>query len=336
MTAVGLDKSFAPVYRNYRRNDFDDVIDLCKSVYGGTDYVPKVLEALPEDSRCSPRVIHDGSKVIAFCNVRNFESDDESHDVIYIEAVRVAESVRGQGFGTRILEETMYAAVANSGSTRMIRFLSTTVPGNLSMRRIFEKAGWACRGYSQIWPSYNTVTAISKSGQNACGRFLDLMDLGTLVPAEAKASIPLWEQVMDGQEILSILRVLHRSGGSFLLPRYFSLNTAAGAAKFLESKYCADEGRTVWKLEREGQLPMIVFLSLRTVQPSDQQPGQCISACVSNLSGAECCVAFVASRQDLGCFRIVFDTTLTEEEIKKSAFLSKVETSSFMIFETWK
>lgn len=336
MTLAGLGKASMTRYRHYREQDHRDVVELCKDVYGGADYLPKILAALPEDPCCSPRVIHDGCKVVAFCNVRVFESDDESHDVIYIEAVRVSEAVRGQGFGTRIVEETMNAAVADANSARVIRFLSTTISQNMAMRRIFEKAGWACRGYSEIWPSYNTVQTISESGEDARGQFLDLLHVSSLIPSAAEANIPLWEQVSDAGEILRILEELREGGGSFLLPRYFSLDTAAGASKFLQSKYSEEEGRTIWKLERDGKLPVIVFIRVLTVHPSDQQPGQIISACVPDISGAECCVAFAASRRDLGCFRIVFDTVVTAEEMKKSALLSKVETSTFMIFEARK
>lgn len=333
---LGPDKSSTFYYRSYRDEDHEDVLELCKNIYGGRDYVPRVVAACAADSSCSPRVIQSGSKVVAFCNVRVLESDDEDHHVIYIEAVRVSESVQGRGLGTRILQETMDVTLAGVTSTKTVRFLSTTIPENMAMRRIFEKAGWACRSYAQIWPSYSAVLDVNESGNDVRHRVLDLLGVSCFIPHSAMAAIPLWEQVTESEEILRTMQTLREAGSCFLQPRYYSLDTATGASKFLQSQFCKEEGRTVWKLERELKPPVLVFLRLRTIQPSDPQPDQVASACAVDISGAECCIAFVASRQDLGCFRIVFDPAISSEAMKKSVLLSKLATSTFMIFETRK
>lgn len=335
MTLGAMDKSSTLCYRRYRHEDHEDVLELCKNVYG-TDYVPKTLAAYTADSACSPRVIQSGSKVVAFCNVRVLESDDEDHDVLFIEAIRVSGDLQGRGLGTRILQQTMDVLLGSANSTKIIRFLSTTVPQNKAMRRIFEKTGWACRGCVQIWPSYNIFRDANESGNDVQGRFLDLLDVSSFIPHCAMASIPRWEQVTEAKEVLRIMRSIQDDGSCFLLPRYYAVDTATGASKFLQSEFCKEEGRTIWKLERELKPPVLVFLRLRTVQPSDPQPDQVVSACAVDICGAECCVAFVASRQDLGCFRIVFDPAISSEAMKKSVLLSKLETSTFMIFETRK
>lgn len=78
---------------------------------------------------------------------------------------------------------------------------------------------------------------------------------------------------------------------------------------------------------------MNVFIHLQTAKPLDPYPGQVMAACVADLCGAEGCVAFAASREDLGYFRIAFDFMLAGKAMKKSALPCKEESTGFMIFE---
>lgn len=323
-------------YRRYNAQDFDDVVELCKNVYGGKDYVPRILEALSSDPLCSPRVICQGDKVVAFCNVRLLESDADSHHVVYIEAVRVSEANRRQGLATRIVQETMDTEIARVNSPNPVRFFSTTVQDIVAMRTIFERTGWACRGLSLIWPSDATLSAIKDFSADVRGRYLDLLNVSSFIPPAAKQCIPHWRQLHDSRDILRALEDLRARGGCFLLPRYYSLNTATGASKFLQSQFSKQERRKVWMLERDDRPPVTIFVSVKTVAPSNPQPDQIVSVCAADVSGVECCIAFLASQEDMTCFRITLDPLISPEEIKKSPLLSKVGFSSFLIYETTK
>ncbi|CDF40751.1 unnamed protein product [Chondrus crispus] len=323
-------------YRHYKAQDYDDVVELCRNVYGGKDYLPRILEALPSDPLCSPRVICQGDKVVAFCNLRFLESDADSHHVAYIEAVRVSEDNRRQGLATRIVQETMDSEIARVNSPNPVRFLSTTGHDSVAMPTIFERAGWARRGLSLIWPSDANCNAIRNSSADVRGRYLDLLKVSSFIPLAAKQCISRWRQLHDSRDILLALQDLRARGGCFLLPQYYSLNTATGASKFLQSQFSKQERREVWRLERDDRPPVTIFISVKTAAPSNQQPDQFVSVCAADVSGVECCIAFLASQEQLTYFRISLDPLISLEDMKKSPLLSKAGFSGFLIFEATK
>lgn len=331
-----------PTFRAYREiDDRGQIVEMCKNVFGGADYIPHVLKAYGEDPSCFPRVATIGSKVVAFCNLRILENDDDHQDVYLLEAVRVAESERGKGFGNFVVEETLRGfskAVqprnAYTHLDKQVRLLSVTVLSNLRMQKIFEKTGWTPCGVVHLWPSHSAVEGIKKSGIDFEGRLLEVLKVTEFIPEHALAAVTQWRQTTSPAEILQVLRQLRRAGASHLISGYYLPDTASRASRFLCSEYADVEKRSVWKLERADKPPALLLMQVETVQPFCHSPHGLLSACVVDLEGAECCVAFASSREELGCFQIAFDPAINNDVFTKSPSLSAVETSRYITYET--
>ena len=317
-------------------NDTTDkpcIIEMCRNVYGGTDETPKAVSLFAKSKVCKPYVLTAGKKVVGFCNVRILHTEEGEGHAVLLESVRVSEGTRGCGYGTILIEEVMGAVKAFCDSPRAIRFLATTVPDNSAMRRIFEKTPWACRGISQIWPDFYPLLELRKAGVDATGRLLDILEVSQYIPQHAKDAVPEWERLYNPEEILVTMKRLQEHGSSFLRAAFYNLDTPEQASRFLECQVGEAEGRSVWKLERPNKPPVLLFVQRRCLDYSEPQPDDTLSACVADIEGAECCVAFAGADKELQFFKIGFDSAISREMMNNSPLLSKVKSDAFMVFE---
>lgn len=315
--------------------DAEQLAHICRNVFNGTDRVPRALPAYVADPLCRPRVLvspHTNVPV-AFANVRQLASGDARCGVVYVEAVRVAEEARGQGLGLRMTEDAMRVAQAWGEEWLSSRILSTTVPRNARMRRIFERLGWACQGCVNIWPSHEVMRRVSESGVSPEGNrmpLLDALQLSAVVPEQAAGCVSKWRQTTNKRQVLNVLHRLYMTSGSNLLPCYYAVDTAQGGVE----TFCGENaGRSVWLLEQEGKTPGLLFITLQNTRPSWPSPDQVISVCVADVETAECALALLATLPQLDHFRIALSPAVTSEAIASSALLSSIPTSVYMIYE---
>lgn len=334
----------AVTYRPYDESlDREQVIEMCKNVDGGRDYLPGVLTPFHEDPSCRARAALVGNDVVAFCNARVLTKEYDLQDVVFLEGVRVAETERRRGFGRYIVSQTvetvsrdmMACTDEHDALDRQVRFLSVTIDENVAMQGVFEQIGWALFARACIWPSSDVVDALCKPSVGTKVQLLEALQISDLVPEHAKQAVPYWVQTTCPEEILRTMQELRQRGASYLLPKYYALETATGASKFLQTKYCDTEQRAVWRLARPEKPPILLFTQVFNKEPTlGIMPDQSLSACVVDREGVECCVAFAESRAELGYFRITFDPAISREDIQASQFLSKIATEEYYIYET--
>ncbi|MHA2277790.1 MAG: hypothetical protein ACXAC2_18565, partial [Candidatus Kariarchaeaceae archaeon] len=61
--------------REYQFEDHPDIVEICKDIWDGTDYIPDTINFLKKDPTCYPTVLIDDNKVISVVNLRLFNKD---------------------------------------------------------------------------------------------------------------------------------------------------------------------------------------------------------------------------------------------------------------------
>jgi len=112
--------------------DLDDVLEMTRDVWEGTDYVPYVWRSWLADPRGYAHVAVLDNKVVGLQHV-----DLQPDGTAWLEGIRVATSVHGQGIGRALLDHGV-AWARNLGSPA-VRLASYS--GNEASNRMAESAG---------------------------------------------------------------------------------------------------------------------------------------------------------------------------------------------------
>jgi GNAT superfamily N-acetyltransferase len=87
------------VIREYQFEDHPDIVEICKDIWDGTDYIPDTINFLKKDPTCYPTVLIDDNKVISVVNLRLFNKD-----IGWSEGMRTHPEYRGRGFASKLQE----------------------------------------------------------------------------------------------------------------------------------------------------------------------------------------------------------------------------------------
>jgi hypothetical protein len=122
------------------------VTEMCKDVYGGTDYLPRLLPSFAANILCKPIVLaleSDGAGsrepgVVAFANVRKMHADTlhDKPSPFFLEAVRVNSTLYRCGLGRRVVNAAVKMVSPESGEDAEI--VGVTLAENEAMMRIFR------------------------------------------------------------------------------------------------------------------------------------------------------------------------------------------------------
>lgn len=115
------------------KDDFEDVLDISKSIWNGHDYLPKVFEEWIEDpdSHVFGIVIND--KVVSIANLRVIDQGTTG----WMEGLRVHVDYRGQGLANKITDHL----VQEAKKLKLQRLRYTTAASNVESLAIAYRVG---------------------------------------------------------------------------------------------------------------------------------------------------------------------------------------------------
>lgn len=83
--------------REYEFNDHPAIVEICKDIWDGTDYMPDAINFLKKDPTCYPTVLIDNNKIVSVINLRLFNKD-----IGWSEGIRTHPKYRGKGFASKL------------------------------------------------------------------------------------------------------------------------------------------------------------------------------------------------------------------------------------------
>lgn len=307
--------------------DWQQIEEICRNVYNGHDGLVRRLANYAEDPMAHPHVLVDGSQVVAFCNLQFLSSYLDTEQIVYFDGCRVLESRRSSGLATMIMTALKDYAISVAKSGKPLCFLSTSIPPNVAMCKVFKRLGMNASSELHLWPSFVDLDHI-RTVRN--GRMVDILGVTQLIPKSASPAFSNWKRISDGSEIRKALMDLQQIGCSGLLPLFFQIESPSEAADFLEE---SGSGRAVWKLEKNGTARALLFVQRHTYSEPIYPNEGFLSACVADLEDLDNCIGFAAHLDSFDMFQIAIDCATGMNDKDSSSIISKAATSPYIIYK---
>lgn len=139
--------------REYQNTDFPDLLDICKYIWEGEDYLPRRIDYYVKNPNSYPMVALEEDKVVS---VGNFEFLNDK--IIWIEALRTHLNYRNKGCAQKLVNEMLIKA--QSLGAKEAWLLSNT--DNLESQYVFSKLGFKEKTHLFMWPDWDTMNASLK------------------------------------------------------------------------------------------------------------------------------------------------------------------------------
>ena len=228
--------------------DKENLADICKDVWGGTDYLPNLAHSFEEDPSCDFVILeHEKTGEMVAAGNRRFM--DEAGESVWIEAIRVSTRFKRRGIATLFMQEL--CRMSKEGGA--LEILSCTVDTNDAMKNVFGKAGIEMKPISSAYfpdlqklkelpgwsPSAGTDSEVQPEN------LLKALDLEHLVKDASRSET--WEAIESEEELKSLLEILRNFGRTGHLPGYGKLlemsdDLKESIEKGLVRKLCKTDG----------------------------------------------------------------------------------------------
>lgn len=257
-----------------------------------------------------------------------FWDDDnvvDDNDVLYIENVRVRKDMHSNGFGTRVVSETIRLGLESLPTCR--RVLSLTVPPSPSMA-IFTKLGLTALGHNpaQVWPSYKARMEILENATDSQSTILEVLGRKSYVKGYCAGLMDKWIAVRGLQQLEEASTTLSKMipDGSFgdCIPCYYDATTSRG----LWASIQAGE-RRAWAIPAMGAI-----VSLQEMHRCLNMQRTVFTVCAPTIDVAEAAVAFIDQVLRPGIYVIVFSPTISKADIMASSLLGDITTGEIAIY----
>jgi GNAT superfamily N-acetyltransferase len=155
-----------------RRNDAQAILHMCRDVYGGTDYMPRVIGYLGELSAREDQ--EDQQRTIVLVAeeeqdaAESADTDSAQVGVVvaqlrgeghaFLFGLRVDSRVRGRGVG-RVLMRAAVDAAAASGAQHLV---GATIPSNAASIALFLGTGHREHARVDVWPPFPLLAAYER------------------------------------------------------------------------------------------------------------------------------------------------------------------------------
>lgn len=154
-----------PFIRLARSGDTGGMLEITRDVWDGTDYVPLVWNGWLHDSSGALFVAYLGRRLVALQHI-----EIQPDNTAWLEGIRVAADVQGQGVGMALLQHGIqWARDAGCSTVRL-----ATTSANPASNRIAEKAGLVCIA------SFIPLSAPAERGSPTSARVALPSDLGRI------------------------------------------------------------------------------------------------------------------------------------------------------------
>ena len=139
-------------YRKLAHEDYDDILDICKDIWGGTDYLPEIFHKWVDDKGLFLGAVDtDANKVIG----------TDKYSVLYdgsgwLEGLRTHKDYRGRGIGKELAVRTFNKALEDLGSGRINKIAFSTSALSVESISLMTKLGFKLKQeYKFIWKEYS-------------------------------------------------------------------------------------------------------------------------------------------------------------------------------------
>jgi len=139
-------------YRKLAHEDYDDILDICKDIWDGTDYLPEIFHKWVDDKGLFLGAIDtDANKVIG----------TDKYSVLYdgsgwLEGLRTHKDYRGRGIGKGLAVRTFNKALEDLGSGRINKIAFSTSALSVESIGLMTKLGFRLKQeYKLVWKDYS-------------------------------------------------------------------------------------------------------------------------------------------------------------------------------------
>lgn len=193
--------------------DSENLSELCKDVWDGTDYLPNVAPLFESDPSCDFVIMEDKEgTMVAAGNRRNF---DKEGNVIWLEAIRVSSRCKGRGIATALMGELIRRS-KESGAREV---LSCTIQENHAMHKVFTRVEMAFIKTVE-WLDFDAIKSLPGWAATDVDRnaehILRALGVEHLISEEVK--MDTWTAVESQDELISLLLEIKNHGGIGELP----------------------------------------------------------------------------------------------------------------------
>lgn len=193
--------------------DQDNLSEMCKNVWGGTDYLPSIARVYEADPTCEFLVLEDeATGEMAAAGNRRFI--DETETSVWLEAIRVSTKFEGRGIATNLMKELCRRSRTDGAR----EILSCTIDSNTPMMRLFGKEGIDMKPIrTACFPDLGALATLPgwsvsglAGGDIHSENILKAMDLEHLIKDEPK--FEQWEPIESEEELKKTLEVMEKHG----------------------------------------------------------------------------------------------------------------------------
>jgi hypothetical protein len=265
--SLTLQQSHTISIRRYEHeSDKSDVEDICRNVYGGTDYLPRLIQAYSSDPSflLLSCVANDTVVGVIGCHLKG--------EMIFIFGLRVREDQRGKGVAKLLASELITQSRLAFGS-RASCVLTVTIPENKAAISIFSKLLQGSpkpRHVCLSWPPSDARMQYEQDigwPDNRADKDQDMLDHWPhvkdllLADQEAVASLEKWRIVEDKEALMGTIQSIYSSSSREFEPEldgwlpgmYETLPVSCQEVDL------ALKDQRVWQLEKRAAL--IVYTS---------------------------------------------------------------------------
>jgi len=139
-------------YRKLTHEDYDDILDICKDIWGGTDYLPEIFHKWVDDKGLFLGAVDtDTDKVIG----------TDKYSVLYdgsgwLEGLRTHKDCRGRGIGKELAVRIFNKALEDLGSGKINKIAFSTHISSVESISLMTKLGFRLKQeYKFIWKEYS-------------------------------------------------------------------------------------------------------------------------------------------------------------------------------------
>lgn len=200
-------------------SDYENLTEMCKDVWGGTDYLPSIANRFEADDRCDFLVVvNDRSgELVAAGNRRMFDLEGNT---IWIEAIRTAKAYQGRGIASLLVKEL----ILKSSTENRGHILSCTIENNAAMRRLFSRIGMQLVhkvhfidfDIMKTFPGWTSNPTNSQDCYKDPPNILEALEIEHLIPSSVKSDN--WTNVENEEELRIVLDDIQTHGGIGHLP----------------------------------------------------------------------------------------------------------------------
>ena len=128
--------------RLYKPDDYNSVIELCKFIWEGNDYLPHVINDYYQSPHCKPYVLIEDNKVVSVANANFF-----TKDFVWFQSIRTHPDYRSKGLGTKLSNFMMEEVKKVNGKEIWL----STSSNNEATAKMLSKQGFTNPFNFSLW-----------------------------------------------------------------------------------------------------------------------------------------------------------------------------------------